>query len=61
MRVFSPDDLILRGGQPVAVRYFAEVYSSPDGSGNPDIALNNYDEIASFLAMTDCNGQREEK
>ncbi len=38
------------------------VYSfefSPDSSGNPDIAKDNHDEIASFLAMTDCNGNRE--
>ena len=27
--------------------------SSPDSSGNPDIAKGNYDEIALFLAMTD--------
>ena len=32
---------------------------SPDRSGNPVIAIENFDEIASFLAMTDWNVQRE--
>ncbi len=30
-------------------------FFSPDRNGNPDIAKDNRNEIASFLAMTDCN------
>ena len=34
---------------------FIDLLISPDCSVNPDIALGNHKEIASFLAMTDCN------
>ncbi|QBZ97432.1 hypothetical protein GS03_00921 [Flavobacterium sangjuense] len=42
------------------MKFKSLVSSSPDCSGNPGIAKDNYDEIASFLAMTDWSGKRVE-